>query len=116
MKARTVCRHDNKLEDGKCPVCLVPREQQHTPTPWYSKEDGEEVNRTHWVPFQSLWFQDEKIGEIKDQANAAFITRAVNNYDEHVALLKKSQELMTEKEWVVWDKAVRDAIAKAGSK
>lgn len=91
----------------------------HTPTPWHTASD-------HTDYFRCIEKDDRLIAKIqttdslRDEADAEFVVRAVNAYDDHVKLLNLAVHRLQQAPGGFWDSLgavergwFRAAIAKA---
>ena len=110
--------------DG-CPACREEsiREQSptHTPTPWI--EDPEESNQfPDFIQVLGPNLQPACYVHIEDAGNVAFIVRAVNAFDDLLAVVKESAKHMRELDpkkltdsEIKYARLIEQAIAKAGA-
>lgn len=129
MKTSQICRHDNKMEDGRCPICMSTREPQHTPTPWMIGKHNDHDNTLSIVEGDQVKTYNKKTvtayvpdvshyAEGYQRSNAEFIVRAVNAHEELLRVCKLIYETENEKDDFCqdWMGDLRQAIAKAEGK
>lgn len=96
------------------------KQSDHTPTPWNMDNEGyihvPETSADGLAIAQSMNLPSRrviaKVYDEKGTANASYIVRAVNHFEEMAELLRASQGMTTEQGWKSWSIQVKRLNAK----